>query len=499
VNPMPDKLHQALAVLAAHGADFITLARLGGLDPSRHFRGADLRNVDFGEDNLADTDFTGADFRGANLERVRGLNISNLVGVKSDARTRWPVSLRNSVRAASFDRTDERNTLMHLLRDGHNVELNASRRGGKTWLLRHLADDLRSENWKVLFLDAEGWVSTLELVRALQVKIADLEHSEAAEPRLAELQDVFRSVDSSEPNQAAHVDDKWAPRVDKALYELERKFDLVAFIIDEFDLFVQRLARNKSAESTTAQFDIEVFFLEFQQLRTSHPRIRWVLSASHDLKTIFPRFNLRKNLNDIHSLSINPLDSISARNFLFYLSSIGEVPRPFVFDDGAFELLVEELGPATPHHLKLIAHAIIPTGPETVGGWHTATKQDVAIALEAILNSDLFWHFRSIDDQIRSTFDFRRAEIIRRIVGLCAEQRDGATLELLRRDVQLRKHGELLSLSLQWLIEAGLLSESRSREASRYFLTSELLRRYWLRNEDTMGAADHVSNDEQRL
>jgi formylglycine-generating enzyme required for sulfatase activity len=86
-------IETAQAILRARDADFATLARLGGLDPARHFRGADLHNVDFGTDDLDGFDFCEADFSGADLSRARGLRPEKFVGVRFDSRTKAPPGL----------------------------------------------------------------------------------------------------------------------------------------------------------------------------------------------------------------------------------------------------------------------------------------------------------------------------------------------------------------------------------------------------------------------
>lgn len=83
----------AQAILRAHTADFATLARIAGLDPKRHFRGADWRNVDFGDDDLTGFDFAEADFVGADLMRARGLRPEMFVGARFDATTKAPPGL----------------------------------------------------------------------------------------------------------------------------------------------------------------------------------------------------------------------------------------------------------------------------------------------------------------------------------------------------------------------------------------------------------------------
>lgn len=58
------------ALREASASDFATLVALAGLDPSRDFRHANLRGVDFGAADLAGFDFTGADLTGADMSRA---------------------------------------------------------------------------------------------------------------------------------------------------------------------------------------------------------------------------------------------------------------------------------------------------------------------------------------------------------------------------------------------------------------------------------------------
>ena len=100
-------IETAQAILRARDADFATLARIAGLDPQRHFRGADLRNVDFGTDDLTRFDFRDADLSGADLSRARGLRSEMFVGVRFDERTRSQPGLFGPTKpdwAATIDR-----------------------------------------------------------------------------------------------------------------------------------------------------------------------------------------------------------------------------------------------------------------------------------------------------------------------------------------------------------------------------------------------------------
>jgi formylglycine-generating enzyme required for sulfatase activity len=94
----------AQAILRARDADLAELARIAGLDPKRHFRGADLRRVDFGDDDLSGFDFREADVSGANLLRARGVDPEMFAGCRFDDETQAPPGL---LRPASADWSGE--------------------------------------------------------------------------------------------------------------------------------------------------------------------------------------------------------------------------------------------------------------------------------------------------------------------------------------------------------------------------------------------------------
>src|SRR5262245_22736127 len=71
---------------------FRDLTTAAGLDPSKHFVGASLREIDFrNEDlrgfNFSGADLSGADFRRANLTGVRfdGANLTGTIGLPASA------------------------------------------------------------------------------------------------------------------------------------------------------------------------------------------------------------------------------------------------------------------------------------------------------------------------------------------------------------------------------------------------------------------------------
>lgn len=69
---MSDPQTRKRRVLAGKNASFEDLIRLAELDPATSFVGQDLRDVDFGDMDLSPFNFSGADLRGAKLDRTSG-------------------------------------------------------------------------------------------------------------------------------------------------------------------------------------------------------------------------------------------------------------------------------------------------------------------------------------------------------------------------------------------------------------------------------------------
>jgi formylglycine-generating enzyme required for sulfatase activity len=89
-----DMARRTYAVLRSVEQPFSVLCRLAGLAPGRHWRGADLRDVAFGADDLRGFDFSGADLRGAKLAEARNLRAEMFVDTITDHTTTLPDALR---------------------------------------------------------------------------------------------------------------------------------------------------------------------------------------------------------------------------------------------------------------------------------------------------------------------------------------------------------------------------------------------------------------------
>lgn len=84
------KLARIATIATAETESFVALAKLAGLDPARAFRGADLRNVDFGTDDIAGFNFSRARLEGADISQTKNYEKALFTNAITDPATRWP-------------------------------------------------------------------------------------------------------------------------------------------------------------------------------------------------------------------------------------------------------------------------------------------------------------------------------------------------------------------------------------------------------------------------
>jgi formylglycine-generating enzyme required for sulfatase activity len=93
-----DAARESLArIMDEPSESFVALARASGLDPATGWRGADLRGVDFGTDDLTGFRFPRALLHGAELSQARGLKRDMFQDAGWDETTRFPPDLHMPV------------------------------------------------------------------------------------------------------------------------------------------------------------------------------------------------------------------------------------------------------------------------------------------------------------------------------------------------------------------------------------------------------------------
>jgi len=476
MNFEPEGLRRAQAVLAAREADFATLARIANLDPTRHFRQANLRNIDFGSDDLTHFDFSGSDLSGADLSRTRGLNISRLLGVQSDSRTRWPPAIKDRIHKNIFDRAAERIEIVNLVQSGTSVVVRAFRRAGKSWLLHKLGDDLRDLGWTVLWVDAQGLETEEDFVRNIVRNV--IEYSPPISRTTLDSSRHFDGLLFSKLGEYADrrdLDRKLNSLGDLCFKALSGWSRRTTIIVDEFQWLVDALERRNPGAA-------ERFLIELRRIRMEYPKIRWILSENGELEFRSP--SAQAAMVDINVFPLEPFTRAEARSFMDFLVSAGEAPQSFALDNKAFALLADEVGWLTPFCLRIAAREIHPSGSKRRDGRRLATEGDVRAAVDRMVEMH---YFDSLVGELNA-----RGDLSTLIFTGCAVDPKGAELAILKerlRDAAGQEPSEeSVQRSLEWLVDAGYLVNAESHGPARYRVPSSLIRRAWLNSSQRLEA-----------
>lgn len=382
-----------------------------------------------------------------------------------------------------FTRLNERKELQFHAQQGRSVLMLAPRRVGKTWLLPHLAADLRDQGWMAIECDVQGMSQETEFLRHLCCRIEEQdEFVGKAKGRAKQfLNQLFASKEANGSWQQALSQMDWPSFAETLVRGLDEGGQDTLILVDELALFVKTL---QDRDPTAAH----KFLYGLRALQQRYRKVRWLFTGSIGLDTIAKRGEIGGALVDLTLFPLEPFDRPAARVFLEHLSRTGQVFRPFRLDEAAFDRLATELGWLAPYYLEKIANAIRPSGPVDPDGLPLATVQDVDAAFNTLLdplhrNGFVVW-----EEHLAKNFPRDEADALRDVLGACARQPGGERLDTLfsRLGAPPWSLGRrALRDRLDVLITDGYLTATATatgeEEESRFRFRSGLLRRYWLR------------------
>ena len=370
------------------------------------------------------------------------------------------------------DRRDERAELKRLITTGISLQMFAPRRVGKTWLLRELAKDLKSDGWNVVFVDVQGKRTIADFLKELcdqarkQLPIV----GQAWTQFTTRLDTLFKKGLEGNAWSAFGALD-FAEFSESLVAALNAAGARTVIIIDEIAYFV-------SALLGTAPTEAKSFLYHLRRLQLEYRNVRWILTGSIGIDVVAKRANLQGALVDLDVFTLDPFTEVQARSFLEDLNHRRVPKRPFAIGDEAFAHLARQLGWLSPYYVEQVVKLVDASGP-TGHGLPLASVEDIERAFEAIVRPEYRKQFSPFEEYIDKNFPTIEARRLHAILRACSRSADGEGLSslmgLFTGDLAADKSQLMDALTA---LEAG---GHLVHEDERWRFRSGLLRRYWLK------------------
>ena len=268
----------------------------------------------------------------------------------------------------------------------------------------------------------------------------------------------------------------WRPLADELLRLLKETNPPILFLLDEFPVFLNLVARKHTKEEVEAL--LNWFRSARQELVEQAPR--FLVTGSIGLKGVVRRLGLSPTINDFDTLEIPPLEEPEALKFLETLARDNGVPLPIV----ARRHILRLLGGAWPILLQLFVSEIRET--------HCA-KAPTKTALEKIYRERLVAGPRNeycagMFTRLKEAFSDGECRLAREILKSLSRAEHGlsrADFEAIHAAVvplpeQRALHGDELDYVLDVLKHDGYLRQEFDGEQRTRF-ASNILRDFWKR------------------
>ncbi|MCP4688038.1 MAG: glycosyltransferase family 4 protein [Desulfobacterales bacterium] len=364
--------------------------------------------------------------------------------------------------------------------EGDHVSLLSPRRTGKTSLLFHLRDTSAGET-TYFFINLEKFRTPHEWVAAM---LECLLGNRRFYPLLSscgkaykKLIGMVKQVESVKvPGFGAKirevVGEDWRSAAEKFLRVLEKEERSVVFLLDEFPILVNRIAKEKG--------DIESMLRWFRDWRQENrdSNVRFLVTGSIGLDNVVRRLGLGDTINDLNTVELLPLTQERALEFMTTLAASNHFELPMETQKKMLSLL----GPPWPYFLQIFSSEVRRRRRKSRGPLTDETVEKVY--RERLISGHKNKYLPHMFDRLKEILDPLELALARAILMKCAMHPGG-----LRRDHFLQIHQAVvkggkprdvdqLDYVLDILKHDGYLIQSFEGERRTTFF-SNMLRDYW--------------------
>ncbi|MDM8565238.1 ATP-binding protein [Candidatus Halobeggiatoa sp. HSG11] len=252
-----------------------------------------------------------------------------------------------------FPRDKIINLIYRRLNSGVNVYMAAPRRVGKTAIMRYLEDNPK-ENYEFRYIITESIDNPINYFKRLSEALHHLKSLSEKSigkikdfmPKIGQVSLVSTGVDVKFTKEVYEVFEEFK----NLIKDLETQGKTVVIMVDEFPQTVENILR-KHGHAAAEQF------LQFnREIRhQANANVRFLLTGSIGLPSIAEKLDATKEINDLNTVEIPPLNREEAQQLVTELFASEQV----LYNDDTIEYLLDKINYFVPFHLQLLVQGLI--------------------------------------------------------------------------------------------------------------------------------------------
>jgi len=250
---------------------------------------------------------------------------------------------------------------LHLLEDmievidrGEHILLVAPRRVGKTSLMYKVMDTVGDE-YVVIYVNTQAAHSENAFWEKLFDALMDDEFVSTLEQKATNFYNMIKSLRLSEATiKGVKFGEGKLTNYSKAFEELLKKYDgdkKLIIMMDEFSQTIENIIKYENVEKAEQLLEVH---RDLRQNHTLSQNVSFIYAGSIGLESVVASIKSSKNINDLVSISVPPLEIDDAQKFIKHLCTSNSMK----IDDADVDYIIEKIEWLIPFYIQLIVQEL---------------------------------------------------------------------------------------------------------------------------------------------
>lgn len=378
-----------------------------------------------------------------------------------------------------YPRKKEIEKVFRSISAGNNLQIAAPRRVGKSSILYHFQDNPQ-DGYSFIYVDVEPVISKNDFYKAIYIELLKSEHlakttqlieqlrtaSNRFLQRLSGINVLEGSIELDEAKEMNYEDQFF-----NFMHGVDLKDIKIVMMIDEFPEVILNIVHKNKGDYAEA-----IEFLQSNRAMRNNKdingKIQFIYTGSNSLNITVAKFDSTSLINDLQSISVDPLSEPEARDLIRKVLATYERS----ITDYVIDHLLEKIEWLLPFYIQLVIYELISLIDAKA---EISDPKLIETAFEKILeqrNQNYFDHYIS---RLRRLFKDTEHDFVRKVLSEVAQKSSLNITDLTNIAVDYGCEKDLKRY-IQALMYDGYINEV---EKNIYAFNSPVLKLWWLKYE----------------